>query len=166
MKRLLYYGLTTWLLLWLQVVSHHFLGGTLFAAQWIFLATLYFGLTRGPWVAQWLGFVWGLLLDASSLGALGTHSMLFAVAGYSAGIFRRQLDASKLWTQTIFSWMASVAYFVGYFLMRRFLTAGEESVRWMFLSVPILNALLAPLMFQALGFWAQAWDMAPPERDL
>lgn len=158
MKRTLYYSLTLWILLWAEVVSHHYLGGTLFSVQWIFLATLYLGLTRGPWVAEWMGFVWGLLLDAASLGSLGVHAILFALAGYAAGSFRRQLDASKLWTQTIFSWMASVAYFAGYFLMTRFLSANEEPLRWMFLTVPVLNACAAPVVFRALSYWAQAWD--------
>ncbi len=166
MKRTIYYIVTVWLLLWAQVVSNHFFGGTLFSAQWVFLAVLYFGLTRGPWVAEWIGFTCGLFLDAASLGSLGVHAMLYAIAGYAAGNLRRQLDASKLWTQTIFSWMASCIYFASYFLITRFLSANEEPLRWMFITVPVTNAFIAPFVFQALGYWAQAWDMAPVERDM
>src|SRR6266481_4483731 len=98
MKRTFYYGVTVWLFLWLQVVSNHFLGGTLVSVQWILMAVLHFGLVRGPWVGESIGFVWGLLVDASSLGLLGIHATLYALAGYAAGMFRRQLDSSKIWT--------------------------------------------------------------------
>ena len=48
MKKLIYFLLTLWIGLWIQVVSNHFLGGTLFSVQWILLAVLYCGLTCGP----------------------------------------------------------------------------------------------------------------------
>ncbi len=166
MRKVLYFALTVWILLWAQVVSNHFLGGTLFSIQWIFLAVLHFGLARGPWTGESMGFVWGLLLDASTLGFLGLHSMLFSLAGYAAGMFRRQLDASKLWTQTILSWMASLAYFTAYFLVTRLLSSSEESLRWAFLTVPLLNALAAPLVFYVLDFWAQVWDQDSAERKI
>src|SRR5438128_2269023 len=81
MKRILYFVLTLWIFLWAQVVSNHYLGGTLFSVQWILLAVLHFGLIRGPWVGETMGFIWGLLVDASSLGLLGLHAMLYALAG-------------------------------------------------------------------------------------
>ena len=40
-----------------------------------------------------VGFIWGLLIDASSLGLLGLHAVLYALAGYAAGMFRRQTIA-------------------------------------------------------------------------
>jgi rod shape-determining protein MreD len=166
MKRALYYVLTLWIFLWLQVVSNHFLGGTSFSVQWILLAVLHFGLARGPWVGECLGFIWGLLVDASSLGLLGLHAVLYALAGYAAGMFRRQLDISKLWTQMIFSWMATVVYFALYLVMTRFLSAGEEPFQWGILTVPVINAVFAPVVFSALDYWAHLWEMVPVERDI
>ncbi len=164
MKKSLYFILTLWILLWAQVVSNHFLGGTLFSIQWILLAVLHFGLTRGPWAGECMGFVWGLLVDASSMGLLGLHAVLYALAGYAAGMFRRQLDSSKIWTQAIFSWMVSVVYFGLYLLVERFFSMGEGPFQWGLLTVPVVNALAAPFVFRILGFWAQAWDMEPEER--
>lgn len=165
MKPTLYHLLTLWLLLWVQVVSNYYCGGPLFSVQWAFLATLYFGLSRGPWVGECMGFTWGLFLDAASLGSLGVNAMLYAVAGYAAGSMRRQLDASKLWTQCIFSLLASVAYYSVYFLVTRFLSSADEPLRWMYLTVPVLNALVAPVLFHALRYWSHAWDMTTLERD-
>jgi len=164
MKRILYFVLTLWIFLWAQVVSNHYLGGTLFSVQWILLAVLHFGLIRGPWVGETMGFIWGLLVDASSLGLLGLHAMLYALAGYTAGMFRRQLDSSKIWTQTIFTWMASVVYFGAYVVMTRFLAANVEPFQWALLTVPVINAVFAPFVFRILEYWAKTWDMAPVER--
>jgi rod shape-determining protein MreD len=163
-KRALFFILTLWIFLWLQVVSNHFLGGTLFSVQWILLAVLHFGLTRGPWVGECMGFVWGLFVDASSLGLLGLHAALYTLAGYAAGMFRRQLDSSKLSTQIIFSWMVSVVYFALYLIVSRFFAIDEGPFQWGFLTVPVMNAIFAPLVFKALEFWGQAWDMEPEER--
>lgn len=166
MKRTLYYVLTLWIWLWIQVASNHFLGGTLFSVQWILLAVLHFGLLRGPWTGEMMGFIWGLFVDASSLGLLGLHAVLYALAGYAAGMFRRQLDISKLWTQTISTWMASVVYFALYLLITRFLSSGEEPFQWAVFTVPVMNAVMAPVVFRALALWAQAWGMAPEEREI
>ena len=165
MKRAIYYLLTMWLLLWAQVVSNHLLGGTLFSVQWILLAVLHFGLARGPWVGESLGFVLGLFVDSSSMGLLGVHAILYALAGYAAGMFRRQLDSSKIWTQAIFTWMVSVVYFALYLLVERFFSIGEGPFQWMLLTVPLMNALFAPIIFKALELWAVAWDMEPEERN-
>jgi len=163
MKKAFYYIFTVWILLWGQVVSNHFLGGTLFAVQWILIAVLHSGLTRGPWAGEWIGFVLGILVDASSLGLLGIHAILYSLAGYAAGMFRRQLDASKPWTQAIFSWMVTMVYFALYLVVERFFSVNEGTFQWAFVTVPLMNALFAPLVFFALDFWAAVWDMTPVE---
>ena len=86
MKKLLYYLTTLWLLLWFQVISNHFIGGTLFSVQWLLIAILHFGLRRGPWTGEWVGFIWGIFVDAASMGMLVIHAMLYALAGYAAGM--------------------------------------------------------------------------------
>ena len=164
MKKSLYFILTLWIFLWAQVASNHFLGGTFFSVQWILLAVLHFGLARGPWVGQWVGFVWGLFVDASSLGLLGLHAVLYTLAGYAAGMFRRQLDSSKMWTQAILSWMVSVVYFALYFVVERFFGVDEGPFQWALLTVPVMNSVCAPLIFRALTLWAQVWDLEPEER--
>jgi rod shape-determining protein MreD len=160
-KKALYFIFTIWLLLWGQVAANHYLGGTLFSVQWILIAVLHMGLSRGPWAGEWLGFVCGLFIDASSMGLLGVHAILYSLAGYAAGMFRRQLDSSKMWTQAIFAWMASFVYFALYLVMERFFSISEGSFQWAFLTVPLINALLAPVVFRAMDAWTEAWDMTP-----
>lgn len=110
-----------------------------------------------------MGFMLGILVDASSLGLLGVHAILYSLAGYTAGIVRRQLDASKIWTQTLFTWMASVVYVTLYLVVEKFFSANEGSFQWAFVTVPVMNAIFAPVVFQALEYWSQVWDMEPVE---
>ena len=166
MKSALYYLATLWIFLWIQVISNHFLGGTLFSVQWILLAVIYFGLAQGPWTGELLGFIWGLLVDASSLGLLGLHAILYSLAGYAAGMFRRQLDISKLWTQTILTWMVSTIYFALYLVIARLLASGEGTFQWSLLTVPVMNAAFSPIVFWALDFWSHAWSVMPQEREI
>ena len=163
MKRALFLFFTVWILLWGQVVSNHFLGGTIFAVQWILIAVLHFGLARGPWSGEIMGFTLGILVDASSMGLLGVHAILYSLAGYAAGMVRRQLDDSKVWTQAIFSWVASMVYFILYLVVEKFFSASEGSFQWAFVTVPVMNAIFAPVVFQALELWSQVWDMTPEE---
>jgi rod shape-determining protein MreD len=110
MKKFLYYSVTLMGVLWLQILCNHFLGGSWFSINGVLVAVLFFGLSRGPLVGQLMGFAWGLLMDASSLGMMGLHTLIYAVAGYSAGLLRRQLDEAKAWTQAIFSFAGTLIY--------------------------------------------------------
>lgn len=163
MKKTLYYILTLWGVLWCQVASNHFLGGTALSVHWVLVAVLYFGLSQGPIVGQGVGILWGLLIDSSSLGLVGTHSLLYAVAGYVAGMFRRQLDASKIWTQTLFSWIVSLVYWGVYGGLDRLFSAADRPISWIGIAQPFMNAALAPAIFWALARWSHLWSVEPRE---
>jgi rod shape-determining protein MreD len=164
MKKFLFYLLTMWAVLWTQVVLNHFLGGTQFSVNLVLVAVLYFGLTLGSFVAQAFGFVGGLLVDASSLGLLGMQALLYAVGGYSAGLVRRQLDATKVWTQVLFSFIVSVVYAVVYLGFDRLFSGGDRPVPWVLLMQPLVTAAAAPLVFWVLTRWCAAWDIGPRAR--
>ena len=54
-------------------------------------------------------------------------------------------------------------YFALYLLVERFFSVNEGSFQWAFFTVPVMNALFAPLIFSALDFWMEVWDMTPEE---
>jgi rod shape-determining protein MreD len=110
MKRSIFYLLTVALVFWVQAAANYFAGVSGVSGNVILVATIYFGLARGPMSGQLLGFFWGLLIDASTLGLMGQNALLYAAAGFLAGMLRRQLDEDKGWTQVIFSFAASLLY--------------------------------------------------------
>jgi rod shape-determining protein MreD len=163
MKKWIYYILTLWGVLWLQILLNHFLGGTWAAVDLILVTVLFNGLSRGPLVAEGMGFVWGILVDASSLGLMGIHAILYALSGYMAGLVRRQLDESKAWTQAIFSFGVSVLYALLYLGLDRIFGRGNRPMGWSLLIHPFANAVIAPLVFWLMERWAESWEIFPLE---
>ncbi len=164
MKTALFYFLTMFFALWIQMAGNYFLGAWGLSANVILIIVLYFGLVRGPMTGILMGFFWGLLVDASSLGLIGLHAFLYACAGFIAGLLRRQLDEKKMWTQAIFTLGVSVLYTMFYFILDRVFSTGPHPVSWSMAAQPLLNAAVAPLFFWMMQGWAQLWDIAPVEQ--
>lgn len=163
MKKTFFYLFTLWMLLWGQIMANHFLGGTVFATDLILIGALYFGLTRGPLAGVLIGLILGLLVDASSLGLMGLHTLLYASAGYLAGILRRQLDEEKPWTQGIFTFAISLLYVVLYLMLEHLFLAEARPFSLRVLAKPMANALIAPIVFSLLHSWSLLWDYRPEE---
>jgi rod shape-determining protein MreD len=164
MKRLLFYPTTILFGLWFQVIENHFLGGSWFTVQGLLVAAVYWGLAEGPVVGSSMGFAWGLLDDASSMGLLGMHAMLFASAGYVAGMVRRQIDETKPWTQGIFTAALSLAVVVGSSVLDRIFALHPHALRGSTWLEPLWNGLAAPMLFVGFKFWSMLWDMTRKER--
>jgi rod shape-determining protein MreD len=161
MKKFIFYFLTVWLVLWAQIGSNHFVGDWGWAADGVLVAVLSVGLSRGPLVGEVLGFIWGLLVDASSLGALGTHAILYAGAGYLAGMLSRQLDESKLWTQAIFSFGVSCVFLALLQVFDRVFSSTSRPANWTILVQPLSNAVVAPVVFYLMRQWTRLWNLFP-----
>jgi rod shape-determining protein MreD len=163
MKKVTFYLLTLFLVVWAQMALNYYLGELGFSANVILIGVLFFGLSRGPLPGQLLGFLWGLLIDASTLGLMGQHALLYAAAGFLSGSLRRQLDENKAWTQCIFTLGMSVMYMLFYFILDRVFSQGPHPMSWSMLAQPILNSLLAPVLFWIMQGWSEVWSLTPRE---
>jgi rod shape-determining protein MreD len=163
MKKTLYYISTLLVVLWIQMASDYFVGASGLSSNVVLIVVLYFGLATGPLVGESLGFIWGLLVDASSLGLIGLHALLYAAVGYLAGMLRRQLDQDKVWTQSIFTLIVSTLYLVLYLLMDRMFAMGTRPLSWAIGVQPLSNGIIAPVVFWLMQRWARLWDYLPQE---
>jgi len=159
MKSFIFYLLTILVGLWIQIVLNHLTGGQWISFQVLLIAVIYWGLSRGPLVGQLMGFGWGMLMDASSLGFLGMHGLLWAAVGYLSGVFRRQLDDTKPWTQTLFTFAMSCFYGIGALIIDRLMASGDRPLQMVYIMQPLGNALIAAIAFWLLNAWDQVWDM-------
>jgi rod shape-determining protein MreD len=162
-KSLLFYLTTLFLILWAQIGGNYFAGTAGMSVNVILMVVLYFGLTRGPIPGVFLGFVWGLLIDASSLGLIGLNALLYAAAGYFSGMLRRQLDEDKVWTQTIFSLAISILYVGLNFILERLFAPATHPFSGSVLAQPFINAVVAPVLFWLMQRWSQLWSYLPAE---
>src|SRR3989344_1279923 len=147
MKRSIFYSLTVVFVFLLQAGGNYFAGMSGFSANVVLVVVLYFGLSRGPMAGLLLGFLWGLMVDASSLGLLGLHALLYSAAGYFSGMLRRQLDEDKGWTQVIFSLMVSALYLAAYFVFEHLFSPSPRPLRWPMAAQPLINGAMAPPAF-------------------
>jgi rod shape-determining protein MreD len=162
-KKTLFFLITLVLVTWVQLAGNLFMGTSGLGANFVLVIVLYMGLAKGPLAGEMMGFFWGLLVDASSLGLMGLHAVLYAAVGFLAGMLRRQLDENKVWTQTIFTLIVSVFYGVFYFTLDRIFSPGPHPVSWGLLLQPFINSLVAPIVFWVMRRWSQLWDFIPQE---
>jgi rod shape-determining protein MreD len=165
MKRSIFYLLTVALVFWVQAAANYFAGVSGVSGNVILVATIYFGLARGPMSGQLLGFFWGLLIDASTLGLMGQNALLYAAAGFLAGMLRRQLDEDKGWTQVIFSFAASLLYILVHLTLEKMFAPAPRPPSWSMGVQPFINAMLAPIVFWMMRVWSQFWDLWPQEEE-
>ncbi len=163
MKTTSFYILTLWGLLWAQLAQTHWMGGSGLAIHMALIATLYFGLVRGALAGVLMGALWGLFLDAAVMGPLGLQAILLAAIGYMAGMGRRQLDETKIWTQCILTGAMTLFFLLFYLLLSRVFMSDHRPWTWMLLLQPVVNAAAAPFVFLFLSWWASLWAIFPIE---
>jgi len=165
MKRAFFYTSTIWLLLWAQIATNQLSAGTVLGIPWVLSTVLFFGLSRGPLVGQLMGLSLGLLLDASVLGLFGLNAFLLALTGYASGMLRRQVDGVKPWTQFILTGVTAVLFVCAFAGLDHMFSRSPRPLGWGHLLHPILQALLAPLIFLLMKRWVEFWGVYRWEQD-
>jgi rod shape-determining protein MreD len=114
------------------------------APQFLLALTVLVAARRGPVAAMLTGFAWGLFSDTLRADLFGADALLYALAGYAAGMVRRQIDLSapEPLAATVFllTWAyALLLGLLGHVFMKSFVWIG-----WIpFLTAPFMNALVA-----------------------
>jgi rod shape-determining protein MreD len=156
-RRTGFFGTTVFLAGWVfYALFSYFWNLPLPAPQWLFLAVLAVGARGKVNTAQTLGFFWGLLMDVQSGSLFGAQGWIFAVAGFAAGKYSRQVDGDKPSAQvllalggTLFHQLALSQIEV---FFRRPGPPHTPAVGMAFLQL-FLNVAAAPLVFGAVGLW-------------
>lgn len=158
MKRVLYFGATLLVGLMLQLVCVHYISFFGASPQILLLIVVAMGFLRGSLFSEIHGFVWGFMADAVGAGLFGMQSLLLAVIGYVAGLFRRRMASERPATQIVIVLVATAAYWsLGHAVQIAF----EEPIRrplWPFLLVQmLLNGCLATAAFWSVERWIRLW---------
>ncbi len=125
------------------------------AAPQILLAlTVLVAARRGPVVAMFVGWAWGLYSDTLRADLFGANALLYTLAGYIAGVVRRQMDlrAGGPLAATVFliSWGYAFAIGgLGYVFAKSFFWVGWPT----FIAAPFLNAAVALIGALAWEAW-------------
>jgi rod shape-determining protein MreD len=114
------------------------------APQFLLAFTVVVAARRGPVPAMLLGYAWGLFSDTLRADLFGADALLYALAGYAAGMIRRQLDLSAPEPLAVTVFLLTWAYalvlgMLGHVFLKSFLWIGWTA----FLAAPFLNAFVA-----------------------
>lgn len=158
MRKPIFYIITFIIGICLQVVFPKIFSPFGFAPQFLLIMTMYMALIRGPVVGQTLGFFWGLSADSISVALFGSQALLLTVVGFVSGKMSKKLDESKPWAQIIFVLLLSCMYFIGlYGVNVIFAEPGRHIKITSLLFHPLINALLAPIIFWLFKIWIKLW---------
>jgi rod shape-determining protein MreD len=135
--------------------THLSYGGV--APQIMLALTVLVAARRGPVAAMLVGYVWGLYADTMRAELFGANALLYALAGYAAGVVRRQLDLRAagplVATVFLFTWAYALLFgLLGQIFLKSFLWIGWAS----FLLAPFLNAMIAVVGAVAWDAWGDS----------
>lgn len=126
------------------------------APQFLLAFTVLLAARRGPVTAMLLGWLWGLFTDSLRADLFGANALLFMLAGYAAGVVRRQMDLRAVGplaaTVLLLSWLYALAFgTLGAIFAKSFFWVGWPS----FLAAPFLNAVAVVFAALALEIWGE-----------
>ncbi|MCL2298126.1 MAG: rod shape-determining protein MreD [Proteobacteria bacterium] len=117
------------------------------------LTLLYWCIWAPRFIGVSVGFLLGLVMDVANGSALGQHAFAFTLLAFGADYFRRRVASFPMWQQMVFVALLLELCALVVFLARM-MSGGALSFGVVYFIVPLLTALLWPLM-QFLLQWQQ-----------
>ena len=155
MKRIVYYLFFYAAFCLLQFFFGRYLHIEGIFPNFILIAVVYLGLTRGKMGAQTMGFLYGLTWDSFSTDVFGVRAIMFTVIGYFSGALNKNFDKDQIFTQITLVFAANIVYWLGFSLLYFVVPEGEGSYRPFVMSLYgslkiFLTALITPVVFLIL----------------
>jgi|GEM_PF-1886898 len=126
------------------------------APQLLFALTVLIAARRGPIAAMLIGWMWGLYSDVLRADLFGADALLYAFAGYAAGMVRRQIDLAATPPLAAAVLIMSWIYLIARGVLGKLFGPAGTSLLWTgwipAIATPPLNALVAV-------FAAEMWDV-------
>ena len=119
--------------------------------QVLLILTVVLASRQGSNPGMCYGFLWGLFLDAMRPRLFGANAFALMLAGYVAGVLRRQIDLTDVVPLFLVVFLATWGYFLIQGLLALVFAKAFLWVGWgPFLADPFYNCLLAPV---AVACW-------------
>jgi len=157
MRRFIHYLLFYILFCLLQFFFGKYLNiGGIFP-NFILIAVVYLGLSKGKMSGQVMGFVFGLTWDAFSTDVFGIRAIMFVILGYCAGSLSKNFDKDQAFAQIVLVFAASIVYWLGfsalYFIVPDGVVSYTPFVVSLYGSLKIaFTVIIAPAVFFILDF--------------
>ncbi|MCL2145245.1 MAG: rod shape-determining protein MreD [Endomicrobia bacterium] len=125
MRRFIYYILFYALCCLLQFFFGQYINIRGVFPNFILIAVVYIGLTRGKLSGEMMGFMLGLTWDAFSTDVFGVRAIMFTIIGYFAGMMNKSFNKDQAFTQIVVVFLSSMIYWIGFSLIYYILPEGS-----------------------------------------
>jgi rod shape-determining protein MreD len=124
--------------------------------NFILIATVYLGLSKGKMSAQLMGFFFGLTWDAFSTDVFGVRAIMLTIIGYCSGALSKDFDKDQVFAQVTLVFGACIVYWLGFSALYFIIPEGAGSYRpfviSLYGSLKIgVTVIAAPLVFLAFN---------------
>ena len=155
MRRLIYYVFFYALCCMLQFFFGQYINIYGIFPNFILIAVVYLGLSRGKLAGETMGFFLGLTWDAFSTDVFGVRAIMFAIIGYFSGMMNKNFDKDQIFTQFVIVFFASMIYWIGFSLI--YYIIPEGSVTYIPFAITMqgsikiaVTVIIAPIIFYIL----------------
>ncbi len=119
------------------------------------LSTIFFAIRGGAMAGAVLGFVFGLVSDATNITLFGSQTFMMTLIGTLAGRLTRKVDEEKYSAQMVLVFLMSLANFLGLLFLESLFGGNARRYRdWAMILSPIYSTLLCPVFFWGLLQWS------------
>lgn len=124
--------------------------------NFILIAIIYLGLSRGRMSAQCMGFLFGLTWDVFSTDVFGVRTIMFTIIGHMAGGLSKSFDKDQIPTQIVIVLVGNIIYWLGFSLI--YLIIPEDFAVYKPFAISLhstlkvaFTVLIAPVVFFVLN---------------
>ncbi len=104
------------------------------------------------------GFVLGIIADFLHLKFFGLQTISLSTLGYLSGWLNKRINEKFIKVQIIVLFLSSLAYFIIYFLLSRFLNLEKGNFTYFILS-PIVNSIFGLFLIQIFVWYYKKWKL-------
>lgn len=139
--------------IFVQFFFHRYLSLGSASPDAFLLLTVATGFACGPVMGQVVGFLWGLLADASGTQLFGLSALTLTIAGFIAGLLRRRVASERMTGQLVVGLVATLYQAITtFFFLSTFESAGR--INGTVLAVEaVLNVVFVPWIFIGMERW-------------
>jgi rod shape-determining protein MreD len=124
--------------------------------NFLLIFVTYIGFLKGSTDAQLMGFLLGLTWDVFSIDVFGSRTILFTIVGHFVGVFNKDFDKDKIFTQLIVMSFVYIVYWLGFNFIHYIVHDSSNNYTFAFINICcdivrfIITVFISPVVFYIL----------------
>ncbi len=122
------------------------------------LSTIFFAIRGGPILGEILGFIFGIIADATSISIFGSQTFMLTLIGYLVGRLERHVDEEKYSAQMVLVFLMSCLNLIGLLFLETLFRGVTQGFRSKSVILnPLYSTLFSPILFWVMLQWCSVF---------